>query len=392
MGIITLLTLALFALRVCCEEGHHYVSLEEAIEQEIQIFKVKNELYLKRLYLSAESIPSNDVALARESTCWRNWGLTCQDTVFIRRQQLINISAVEFGAIRHEDQALTTGQQLNDLFKIHASKVTTKKSTAVLRSLTKGWNAGFRIVNSLAPGPSASISAEGSYDYYEESTDANTVTNEAVFEHSCLQGYHCTIQTVSFYAKVRGVCRVKPFTRCNSGEQDACYGFRKVLAKDASCAARTGKTNFRSLWGSQAREPLKVDKNNNTVEVFEWNDCQQCDQFLDFSAKHCGGRETYQEEECEVIMPVRKADGSPHTHVVFTSIPRDEYLKKYAEKYPKKGKLTPEPEPKTKDIGPYEGKKEPGPEDGKRKREVKVWAKGGKGPQRLYYVEVLKRD
>ncbi|KYK60849.1 hypothetical protein DCS_01987 [Drechmeria coniospora] len=368
--------------------GRYFRGIQDAVQNELRIFQDKNGLGLDAIFLSEENIPSQDVEITSEPTCWRHWSIfSCTYTSFLNRTQLTNLTSATYGAIRHEDQAFSVYEQPNNSSGPRMpARIVSKQSTAVMRSVTKGWKVGLKLSqNHKIMGPSAVLTGEGTYEYSKQSTQQRTVTREVSVEHTCPEGFHCTIETLTFYAMISGTCRVHPTMKCMSkggDERDACLGFRKVSKLSMDCDGDLAAMEMQ--WGTRETGEAVWDENGNLIQVFEWDDCNECEQTLDFSRTHCGGRDRYVELPCTITMPVLKDNAMPHTHIIFTRTPI-ERLDKSRDKNRVKGKGKGKSKDKDKD----------GDSD-KYRREIdeSKQARGSKKARKSkqVFVEAIRRD
>ncbi|KYK60850.1 hypothetical protein DCS_01988 [Drechmeria coniospora] len=368
MRIIQTLILVTSAVRVSCLGGRYYRAIQDAVDEELLAFTEMSNLGADPLHLSETSLPFQDELIITESTCWHRRSLfTCTETTFFNRTQLVHISGTTFHAIRHQDQGFSAHYEPSNVHKV-PSKIVSKQSTAVMKSTTRGWKIGLKMSHNAKVGQSISLTGEGTYELHEQSTQQKTVTTEVSVEHACPDGYRCTIETLSFYASVRGTCRVQPTTHCadkTRGEQDACLGFNKINKINLACYDSNPAAD-ELTHGARSNEPI-FGADGKPLQVPEWDDCSDCDQFHSFARRHCHGRDRHPEEQCEISVPVVKANGMPYTHIIFTRLLLEKYAKKHQDN----------------------GKDKMHQDNGKDKREVKEWGEPGRDDK--IFVQALRR-
>ncbi|KYK62076.1 hypothetical protein DCS_03221 [Drechmeria coniospora] len=176
--------------------------------------------------------PFYDGANQFEPTCIQNVG-QCFTTEFWTRHYLAQIENVTIIPSVHVDAELIN-------LKDEVGTIKSTKSVAVARGTTKGWTISAKAtVSTLFSGKGGFAEVSGTYK--DETTDLTTQTRTVEYASTCAAGRTCRIQTVTFQAVLRGVCRGEPFIwcsserrMCDSGLQDSCSQYGDYFKKSCS--------------------------------------------------------------------------------------------------------------------------------------------------------------
>ncbi|KAK8147337.1 hypothetical protein G3M48_001789 [Beauveria asiatica] len=178
-------------------------------------------------------------------------------------------------------------------------KVTTKTSTMLTGTTTKGWKVGLKL--SPAKPIASLIGGDISGEYSEQYAEAKATTTERSVEKFCPPNHRCTIQTITYQATLPGNCLSYPMIDCGGGI-DPCGTF--------------SKTPIASKYPT-----------SDVMDSF----FQPCQQFLDFANKECN-RDFKKTEKCEITVPILNASGQPYSHMITTQESLDKAPARRADK------------------------------------------------------------
>lgn len=285
------LTLALLAGPTSCLKDYYQAEDHPAVKARLEEFS--KGLTLR---IASDNQPYQDTDGTEEPVC-PNKIFSCRYVYLYTRNRMLKATNVSFRAKSFLDADLDTPySKADDKFP---ARVITTKSTAVTDSTTKGWKVAFKLTAGGPPQNGGEIGGE----YGEQYTAGTTTVRQVTHEVPCPAGNRCTIQTLTYHARVIGTCRVEPIIDCG-GAADACLGFRKTWDHGRSdYAGYAGRIGF----VGSAPPPRRV---------YEWEK-GPCSQFVHFSQRHCS-RGRYKTEPCEVYAPILDPSGKPRTSVVLT--------------------------------------------------------------------------
>ncbi|ATY67168.1 hypothetical protein A9K55_000012 [Cordyceps militaris] len=232
------------------------------------------------LSVNKENPPYQSADIANEPAC-PSMITSCKTMYFRNMNWLDSVGKIIITASAHIDGDLETRHTGGTPM---ADKVTTKTSTMDTTSTTKGWKVGLKLGGSNA---AAGLAGDVSGEYSEQYTNAKQTTIERSVEKSCPPDHRCTIQTITYQAKMPGNCFSHPIIDCGGG-YDVC--------------------------GSFAKTPVASRYPTTDVKDFTF---KPCDQMLDFGTRQCS-RDFTKTAPCEISVPILNSAGQPYSHMITT--------------------------------------------------------------------------
>ncbi|KAJ4152870.1 hypothetical protein LMH87_009390 [Akanthomyces muscarius] len=233
------------------------------------------------LTVNKENPPYQFTDIANEPVCPTK--ITSCKTVYFRDMNWLDaLGKVSISAQANVDADIETR---HDGGAAQPDKVTTKTSTMLTSTTTKGWKVGLKLT---PPGPVGGlIGGDVSGEYSEQYADAKATTVERSVEKPCPPGHRCTIQTITYQATMPGNCLSYPIIDCGGGI-DPCGTF--------------GQTPVASKYPT-----------TDVMGAF-FGPCQQ---FTDFANRECN-RDLKATKPCEITLPILDASGKPYSHMITT--------------------------------------------------------------------------
>ncbi|KYK59044.1 hypothetical protein DCS_00171 [Drechmeria coniospora] len=312
IDMIGALVLVLFAVAVRCEGGALYRNIQTAIQKELNVFRELNGLETDQILLSGKKgpLPYRETDRINESTCGRNLK-SCLTTTFLMHHQLLGIDDVSFNISTFMDAKTTTEE--------YPARISIKQTRSVMYQTTKGWQVTVQAspyLKKRGGGPKIrpGISQDVEAKYFRGEATQATVAKEYSLHHDCPPQSHCAIITLTFHLVIKGTCRIVPNIICNGKRLDACAGFGMTRKNETGCYY-TDTPNAAGVGGKGY-----LDSKQILGFEYDWETCDQCDQYYQYRKGKCRGRARYLVKPCEIQTVVLKDDWTPHTHTIFESI------------------------------------------------------------------------
>lgn len=233
------------------------------------------------LTINEKNPPYQIIGLTSEPVCAIKI-TSCKDVYFRRIQWLAALGKINITAQANVDADIETR---HDGGALQPDKVTTKTSTMLTSTTTKGWKVGLKL--SAGSAVSKTLGGDVSGEYSEQYAEATATTVERSVEKPCPPGNRCTIQTITYSATMPGDCLSYPMIDCGGGI-DACGTF--------------GQTPVASKYPTtDMMDALFVP----------------CQQFMDFADRECS-RDLKATEKCDITLPILDASGKPYAHMITT--------------------------------------------------------------------------
>ncbi|OAA55084.1 hypothetical protein ISF_08005 [Cordyceps fumosorosea ARSEF 2679] len=232
------------------------------------------------IHVNKENPPYQFADITNEPVC-PSMITSCKTVYFRNVSWLESIGNATIRATANVDADLETR---HDGGTHMADKVTTKTSTMLTSTTTKGWKVGLK----LSPATSIlGLNGDVSGEYNEQYAEAKATTVERSVEKSCPPNMRCTIQTITYEAKMPGNCFVYPIIDCGGG-YDACGTFSTTPIAE--------------------KYPV-----TDILDTF----FGPCAQFSDFGNKECQ-RDLTKTTPCEITVPILDNAGKPYSHMITT--------------------------------------------------------------------------
>ncbi|KAK2601558.1 hypothetical protein QQS21_004876 [Conoideocrella luteorostrata] len=211
-----------------------------------QIKAITDELK-QSLTISSKKPPYYDKTFKTEPSCVSHY-FSCHQTEFFYRHFLRKVYSIDIVYTSHTER-----KEYNTNNKPLTFKVTTSTTNTV--SSTSGWNIGGKVSGTISP-----IELEINGDFSKSDTTSHSETSTVENDVTCDPGYECSIDTLTFYAVISGLCSTEPYVRCEE-EGNIC-----LWKSPLGCGQYVDHYNRNCFDGRHEIEPLNC---NATFPIYD---------------------------------------------------------------------------------------------------------------------------